>query len=256
MKHVPNLLSLANLFSGCIAIAFILSAPSFMTTMDNENYYPIVGMEQMYWGSVFIGIAALMDMLDGLAARALNSFSPLGKDLDSLADIVSFGVAPSMILFKLLWMAYMKEPGALDAPLIATTPAFLLACFAALRLAKFNHTADEQKEYFIGMPTPAIGLTVASFPMILFYNDQAWTGWLQNQWLLYVIIVLLCWLMHSPLRFFKWKPAGGIVNWWPQLVMAIIIIAGIFTLHYMIIPVAFVLYILLSLMHRPKSANA
>ncbi len=252
MKQLPNILTLTNLFFGCIATAFILSAPSYLSTVNNTDYYPIIGMEEMYWGSVFIGLAALMDMLDGFAARALRVDSPLGRDLDSLADVVSFGVAPSMILFKLLWIAYMQEPGALEAPMIAIAPAFLLACFAAWRLAKFNHTAEEQKGVFIGMPTPAVGLMVASLPLVLFYNYDT-AGYLLNRWVIYILIVLLCWLMHSRIRFFKWKATGGLVNWWPHIVLAIVIVSGAVMIQFAIVPVAFILYILLSIVYRPQS---
>ncbi len=105
MKHLPNICTLANLFFGCTAITFILNAPAFLNTITGEDYFPVLGMEQMYYGSLFIALAALMDVLDGFAARSLKVHSLIGKDLDSLADVVSFGVAPSMILFKLLWFA-------------------------------------------------------------------------------------------------------------------------------------------------------
>ena len=100
MKHLPNLLTLANLVSGCIAIAFILSSQPYVSSIGEQEYW-VIGTEQAYWGAIFIVIAAVFDMLDGAAARALQVFSPIGKDLDSLADIISFGVAPSMILFKI-----------------------------------------------------------------------------------------------------------------------------------------------------------
>jgi len=252
MKQLPNILTLANLFFGCMAIAFLLSAPSYLNTVNNTDYYPIIGVEDMFRGSIFIGLAAVMDMLDGLAARALNSESKIGRDLDSLADVVSFGVAPSMILFKLLWMAYMQEPGALEAPMIAMAPAFLLACFAALRLAKFNHTADEQKAAFIGMPTPAIGLVTASFPLILFYNYDT-AGYLLNRWVIYILIALLCWLMHSRIRFFKWKASGSAANWWPHIVLVLVMIIGAVLIQFAIVPIAFALYIILSIIYKPRT---
>ncbi|RYE25622.1 MAG: hypothetical protein EOP51_03540 [Sphingobacteriales bacterium] len=128
MKHLPNILTLANLFCGCIAIAFILNSQPFFATFNGEQYW-VTGTEQAYYGGIFIFIAAVCDMLDGAVARALKVFSSIGKDLDSLADVVSFGVAPSMILFKLLWASYMSNPNALDVNMMAMAPAFLLACF-------------------------------------------------------------------------------------------------------------------------------
>ncbi len=219
--------------------------------MDNENYYPIVGVEEMHKGSLFIALAAVMDMLDGLAARVLNAHSPIGKDLDSLADVVSFGVAPSMIIFKLLWMAYMAEPGALDTPMLVVAPAFLLAAFGALRLAKFNQTSAAQSQRFIGMPIPAVGLVVASFPLILFYNPEN-AAWLQNKWFLYATIAVLCWLMHSPIQFFKWQAKGGMANAWPQIVILVAGVVGALILKFTIVPILLVLYVILSIIYRPK----
>src|SRR5690606_7891507 len=118
MKQLPNLLTLGNLFSGCIAIAFILHAQPFLADFQGMEYW-VTGTEQAYWGSLFILLAAILDMLDGAVARALDIHSPIGPDLDSLADLVSFGVAPSMILFKMLWAAFMTDPQAMDVPMMA-----------------------------------------------------------------------------------------------------------------------------------------
>jgi CDP-diacylglycerol--serine O-phosphatidyltransferase len=256
MKHLPNLLTLTNLFCGCIAIAYILTAQPYLTmSITDGRSLPswdwVYGMEQVYLGTIFIGIAAVCDMLDGMVARALNVFSPLGKDLDSLADVVSFGVAPSVILFKFLWDACMGQKGALDVSMLAMAPAFLIACFAALRLAKFNVTADTQKSYFIGMPTPAVGLFVASIPWISRYNVFGTGVMLQNKWLLYAIIAVLCWLMVSSVKFIKMAPAKWNMAYaWPQLVIVLVTIPALFFLHVLAIPIAFILYILLSLIYK------
>lgn len=252
MKHLPNICTLANLFFGCIAIAFILNAPSFLTTVNEEEFRPVLGLEQMYWGSIFIALAALMDVLDGFAARSLGSNSLIGKDLDSLADVVSFGVAPSMILFKLLWLSYMSEPGALDAPLLATTPAFLIACFGALRLARYNQTSSQQQDYFSGMPIPAAGLIVASLPLISWYPTKInLNGIITNKWFLYLLVALLCFFMVSKIKFLKWKATGkGIGAWWPQIIMLLALVACIPFLKFAAIPVVFILYILFSIVYK------
>jgi CDP-diacylglycerol---serine O-phosphatidyltransferase len=255
MRHLPNLLTLANLFCGCIAITFILSAQNFTTAFNIEDYIEVPGIEQPYWGSVFILLAAVFDLLDGYVARALKVFSPIGKDLDSLADVVSFGVAPSMILFKMLWASYMVQPEAMDVSMIAMSPAFLIACFGALRLARFNISASEQSSFFKGMPIPAVGLFVASFPLILWQNPMGLAGYLYSPWLLYLIIALLCWLMVSKVRFFKFMPSSWkLANTWPQLVIVIATVASIPVLKSGAIALAFILYIILALIHKPKQA--
>jgi CDP-diacylglycerol---serine O-phosphatidyltransferase len=253
MRHLPNLLTLANLFCGCIAIAFILNSQPFLAGYNGEEYW-VTGTEQAYWGALFIGIAAVCDMLDGFAARALKVFSPIGKDLDSLADLISFGVAPSMILFKMLWAANIAQPNAMDVSMLAMAPAFILACFAALRLARFNITSTQQSSSFIGMPVPAVGIFVASFPLINFYNPPLGLQ-LQNKWVLYLIIAILCWLMISRIRFFKfmpsqWKPA----YFWRQLVIILITAAAIPMLGVAAILPAFAAYIILSLVTQPKES--
>ncbi len=254
MKHLPNLLTLANLVSGCIAIAFILNAQPFVSSF-NDNEYWVLGTEQAYMGALFILLAAVFDMLDGLAARALQVFSPIGKDLDSLADIISFGVAPSMILFKMLWASYMSEPYALDVNMFAMIPAFVIVCAGAVRLARFNLTSDEQKTHFIGMPIPAVGLFMASLPLINFYNPYGLGVYLQSKWVIYLVIALFSWLMLSKIRFFKFMPSSfSIGAMWPQLVLIVAGVAGWFVLHVAIIPVVFLLYILLSFIHKPSEA--
>ncbi len=251
MKHLPNICTLANLFFGCIAITYILHAPVFFQQLG-ENIYPVLGMEQMALGSIFIGLAALMDVFDGLAARSLKIFSPLGKDLDSLADLVSFGVAPSMIFFKLLWSAYMAEPGALETPMIVMAPAFLIACFGALRLARFNQTSIQQRDYFQGMPIPAAGVLTASLPLIVWYTaPYDIPNLLINRWLLYALIAVICYLMVSKVKFLKWKaPARNLSAWWPQIVLLVALLIGAPFLKFAVVPVLFLIYIICSLVYK------
>lgn len=254
MRHLPNLLTLANLFCGCIAIAFTLNSQPFLAAVGGMEYW-IVGTEQAYWGSIFIFAAAICDMLDGAAARALRVSSSIGADLDSLADVVSFGVAPSMILFKLLWASYMSQPNALDVSMLAMSPAFLVACFGALRLARFNVTISEQKSSFIGMPIPAVGVFVAFLPLINFYNPMGLGILILNKWVLYAIIALMCWLMVSKVRFIKFMPAKWqLAYFWPQAVIIVAGLAAIPMLHVAALPLAFILYILLSFIYKPKEA--
>jgi CDP-diacylglycerol---serine O-phosphatidyltransferase len=252
MKHLPNLLTLCNLICGCIAIAFALNSQPFrvMTAIPGE-YYQVYGTEQAYWAGIFIGIAAICDLLDGFAARALNVFSPIGKDLDSLADVVSFGVAPSMILFKMLWSAYMADDRAMDVNMFAMVPAFLVACFAALRLARFNISSQQQKWSFTGLPVPAVGILVASFPLINMYNPHNAGSYIQGKWTIYLVIAVLCWLMVSKVAFFKLMPAKWQPKYmWPQIVLVIAAIATVPLLQAAAIPVLFLLYILLSFVYK------
>ena len=136
-KHIPNTITCCNLVSGCVAIAY-----AFSGNIDLSFTWIIIG--------------AVFDFFDGMSARLLNVSSPIGKELDSLADIVTFGVAPSTILFSEL--SVMSYPAILE-PLRSILPftAYIMAAFSALRLAKFN--LDERQALgFIGLPTPANAL--------------------------------------------------------------------------------------------------
>lgn len=254
MKHLPNILTLANLFSGCIAIVFILNSQPYLTYIGTDTPYWVIGTEQAVYGAIFIIIAAFFDLLDGAAARALNIFSPIGKDLDSLADVVSFGVAPSMILFKMLWTSSIAQPNALDVSMWATAPAFLIPCFAALRLARFNTTTQVPFQ-FIGMPVPAIGILIASFPFINLYEPSIGLMF-KHTWVLYIIIILCCWLMISKISFFKLVPkAWTIKNMWAQIVLVVALVLLYFLIGFASIPIVFLLYILLSFIYKVPISN-
>ena len=268
MKHLPNLLTLANLFCGCLAIAYILTAEPY-TSMNMgaqgvtglPTWQWVYGREQLCLGALFIFLAAIFDMLDGFAARLLGVYSPIGKDLDSLADMVSFGVAPSVILFKFLWDAIMGQRNAFEVNMLGMAPAFLLACFAALRLAKFNITTDTQKGYFIGMPTPAVGFFVASFPLVLWYSPlqfgHYFASFLENQYAIYALIAVLCWLMVSRIKFIKLMPSKWtMAAAWPQLVLVVATVGLYFVLGWAVIPVSFILYVLLSFINKYPVAES
>ena len=148
MKNIPNLFTLLNLFFGCIAVIYILQSGVAVTI----TYDPQGGQdasidipETIAMASLFIGIAALVDFLDGLVARMFKVSSLMGKQLDSLADVVSFGVAPGMILYQFLRMGLEKEHNGLNISPVWLLPALLIPCAAAFRLAKFN--VDESQRY-------------------------------------------------------------------------------------------------------------
>lgn len=140
-KYIPNTITCLSLFSGCVATVFAFEG-------------------NLLYAVVWIIIAAVFDFMDGFAARLFNAFSPIGKDLDSLSDMVSFGVAPGMIIYWLLSQASLALPfGSINTyiPYLA----FVIPVFSALRLAKFN-IDTRQKTSFIGLPVPAHALFIAS----------------------------------------------------------------------------------------------
>jgi len=256
MKQIPNLFTLLNLFLGATAIILILQTGQTIAFINNEGYTMVDLPEKITWGALLIFLAAIVDFLDGFVARLLKATSPMGKQLDSLSDVVSFGVAPALIIYQLLRISYAQEENGLDVSISFLLPALIIACAAAWRLAKFN--LDESQQYsFKGLPTPAAGLFVASLPLILKFPPDMIniTDYILNKWILYVIIVLLSFLMVSnlPLMGFKFKDFS-LKNNLPKYLMIIIgVVAAIF-LQWIAVPILLVTYVIVSLLFKNKSA--
>ncbi|HRE52649.1 MAG TPA: CDP-alcohol phosphatidyltransferase family protein [Flavitalea sp.] len=250
MKTIPNLFTLLNLVFGCIAIVFILQTGEMLVTQNDEGSWIAQLPERIWWGSICIGIAALIDFLDGFVARLFKAESEMGKQLDSLADVVSFGVAPGLILYQLLRISFIQEESGLNTSMWALAPAVLIPCAGAWRLARFNIDTG-QSAVFKGVPIPAAGLVIASLPLILFYNYFDLALLLVNKWVLYLIIVSISWLMISklPLLSLKFKDASVRNNRAQYLLIGLAIAAAIF-LQWLAVPVIFILYVLLSVLAK------
>ncbi len=201
MKNLPNYLTASNLICGCIAIVYILSASPYVSETSN---WIVLRDNNMLLGAVFIVIAALFDLLDGAAARGLKIYSPIGKYLDSLADVVSFGVAPAMIVYRGLWESMMNKPNSLDISMIWLAPAFLIAVGAAWRLATYDAKGDKY-EHFLGLPVPSTGLFIASIPLMYAFGQPPAIieKVLASPIFWYAIIALFTFLMNSKIEFTK-----------------------------------------------------
>lgn len=247
-KQTPNAFTLLNLLFGCIAIVVILQ-PGLMLSVDENGQQTIEIPQKIFWASVCIGIAAMVDFLDGLVARALNASSEMGKQLDSLADVVSFGVAPGMIVFEFLRRAYAAQPNGIDVSVLWLLPAFLIPCAGAYRLARFNIDTT-QTHYFKGVPIPAAGICIASFPLIYWFSNTAWMIELMvNKWFLYGTIIMISYLMVStiPVMALKFKKLSFNMLW-PFLIIVVVATLSAFFLGWMAVPVSFIAYVVLSLL--------
>lgn len=247
MKQIPNIFTLLNLVFGFLAIIVILQNGIVIANGPEGEY--LVDMPERIWlASLFIGLAAVIDFLDGFVARVLKATSPLGKELDSLADVVSFGVAPGLILYQFLRLSFAREENGLDVSMAWLLPAVLVPCAAAYRLAKFN--IDPGQEYgFKGVPTPAVGLTVASFPLIYWFSgNEAIVNLLLNKWVIYLVILVLSYLMVSniPIMALKFKDFT-LKNNLPKLLVAGIALVAAILLKWAAMPVIFLTYIVVSL---------
>jgi CDP-diacylglycerol--serine O-phosphatidyltransferase len=256
MKNIPNLFTLLNLICGCIAIVFILQTGETIVQMDQSGATQVFLPEKIWWGSLFLFAAALIDFLDGFLARMLHASSEMGKQLDSLSDVVSFGVAPGMILYQLLRISYAQQEDGLDVSFLALVPAFIYSGAAAWRLAKFN-ISTSQSYSFIGVPTPAAGLVVASFPLIIFYEYFGLQTFFINTWVLYAIIILLSYLMVSSHNFMAIKFTDySFQNNRVKYMLLIIALISAFMLKWLAVPVVFVLYLVLSQFSKPPVVAA
>lgn len=208
-NNVPNAITCMNLLSGTLAVVAAFHC-----------------FEQWWWGLqgyevafILIGAAALFDFLDGFAARLLHAVSPLGKELDSLCDLVSFGLAPAAIVFNMMWQATGGSP-------LCYVAMFIPIC-GALRLAKFNISTD-QTTTFTGLPIPANAIFWIGFTA--FYAMQ---GNALSHWIVLAFIVVISLMMICPLRMFSLKlHSMALRDSWRQLLLvvgfvAFVIIAGL-----------------------------
>lgn len=182
IPNIPNAITCVNLLAGCMAIA-----------MSAHGTELIWSMKAYQWAFIFIAIGAVADFLDGFAARALQAYSKVGKELDSLSDLVTFGVAPAMIIINLF-----LQGG--NYPWVAWT-ALLIPLTGAVRLARFN-IDTRQATTFIGMPIPANAIFWIGYIAIF---EQHGYPELSN-WFWFIPVMLIeCWYMISPVRMFSLK---------------------------------------------------
>ncbi|MCW3805106.1 CDP-alcohol phosphatidyltransferase family protein [Plebeiibacterium marinum] len=189
-KHIPNTITSLNLFCGALAAFF-----AFNGKIDVAAFF------------VFAG--ALFDFSDGFAARMLKAYSPIGKELDSLADMISFGFAPMAILHAMLKQIVMgdMEGDMFQYDLISIAfvlSPFIVTVFSGLRLAKFN-VDTRQTESFIGLTTTATGMFLSSLGYVFVHDNGMFSGLVHNQWLLLSFVPIFCFLLVSEIPMFSLK---------------------------------------------------
>ena len=221
-RHLPNFLTCCNLLCGCFGIVFVLEGREIPA-------------------AYFVWLAGIFDFFDGFAARMLKVTSSIGKELDSLADVVSFGVLPSLVMYRMLSSA--SDSSAL--PYIA----FLIAIFSALRLAIFN-VDETQRDSFRGLNTPANTIFITSLPLL--YNDVG--RWLYHPATLVGITIVFSLLLVSRIEFFafKFKNFGWADNK-TRFIFLIMSVVLLVIFRFAGIPVIIILYILLSLLTNTLS---
>lgn len=235
--HLPNMLTCANLFCGCIAAVMV-----FRNHLEYTAY--------------FVFIAAFFDLLDGMVARKVASNTEFGKQLDSLADMVSFGFVPGAVVFKLLQMSDMNSVAQSESLVrIMQFAPFFITVFSALRLAKFN-LDKRQTNSFIGLPTPANTLLIVSLPLILDQFPAKYDWLILNPYILLAITIICSFLLVAeiPLFSMKFKSAAFRDNIYQYILLGVALILFPFFL-FAAIPVLIFLYIFLSIIQNNSKAK-
>ena len=244
-RHVPNFITILNLLSGAIAIIFAVQGNLVMA-------------------GLFVAAGIFFDFFDGLAARALKVKSELGLQLDSLADMVTSGVVPGIVMFQLLMQALPGEPVnatdweatgswfSWDFPPVALFGLFIAAA-SGYRLAKFN-IDDRQTDSFIGLPTPANALLILSLPLILAFQPHPWAvEIILNEWFLIGLTLLSCYMLNAEIPLFALKFSDWSFN---QNKLRYFFIAYcivmIVLFQFIAIPLIIVSYVVLSMLFPKK----
>ncbi len=243
VKQIPNIITSLNLLCGMVAILFAISG-------------------DLITASFFVFTGIVFDFFDGLAARWLNAQSEIGLQLDSLADVITCGVAPAIVMLEMIHISISGEPmnitqsmalGGWNTIVFSYLPftGLLIAVAAAYRLAKFN-VDTRQTESFIGLPTPANAIFVLSLPLILhFQHSEAIEGIIMNKWFLVATTLVSCFIMNAEVRLFAlkfktWDFGSNKIRYLFLLLSVVAIVA----LQFIALPVVILLYFAMSLFSR------
>jgi len=235
-RNIPNAITCGNLLCGCLALVKAFEG-------------------DLVWAAYLVGIAAVLDFFDGFAARLLKVSSAIGKDLDSLADMVTFGVVPGFVMFKLLLISilFMTNDAIWNyVPYLA----FIIPIFSCIRLAKFNND-KRQTESFIGVNTPANSILICSLPLIIGGNYQSPSAvFILNPYSLIALTVVMSALLVSeiPIFSFKFKSFGWKGNE-IRFTFLLLSLLLLITLHFIGIPLIIVLYIVMSVINNFLTKN-
>lgn len=240
MKHLPNLVTLCNVLFGAIAAVFAV-------------------LNHLEWTAFFFLLGVICDFFDGLLARAMGVQSELGVQLDSLADMITSGLVPGLVMCQLMGMALSGGwnsgsffINALEGGqwLQAWLPfsGLLITLGSAWRLARFN-IDENQVSSFIGLPTPANALLIISLPLILIHNGSEFTNALiLNPWVLFGLTFASVYLLNAPIELFALKFKGwGFKDNAGKYIFLILSAVLVITLQYLAIPLVILLYVLLSI---------
>jgi CDP-diacylglycerol--serine O-phosphatidyltransferase len=232
-KHIPNLITLLNLFCGCIALVFV----------TNDDF---IG------AFYFVCLGIFLDFFDGFFARLFKVSSPLGLQLDSLADMVTSGLVPGFVMFIMMLKSYNTLPlVSFNSHFLFSTLGFIITLGSCYRLANFN-IDTRQTDSFIGLPTPANTLFIMSLPLVLKYSDSLIPlEILANQWVLLVITLFSAYILNAEIQLFSLKIKDfSFKKNTLQIGFILLSILLLAFLQYSGIPLVIVAYVLLSVVNN------
>lgn len=245
VKHIPNFITLLNLLCGGVAILFTVSGDLIIAAL-------------------FVMLGVVLDFFDGLLARLLKAQSPIGGQLDSLADMVSFGIVPSLMMVQMLQLSYYGEirpladvfsDRAWNTSVVDYYPllGLLIMLGAAYRLAKFN-VDERQTSHFIGLPTPANALLILSLPLIFEYQySQTIENIFFNKWFLIGLTLLSCFLLNAEIHLFAFKfKTWDFKTNVQRYVFVMVCVVLLILLKFIAIPILILLYILFSVLWKKE----
>lgn len=238
-QHIPNFITLLNLTTGVFGIVLSIDQP-------------ILGC-----GAVFL--AALFDVMDGLVARRLNVVSAIGKDLDSLADLVSFGVLPTIFSIGAFNMLVQEIQGGDDWKTVIFCIFLTIPALSALRLTRFNHD-PEQKNYFKGLPTPANGLFLSGLCLFVFTEGSLNVLFMDFPWIFALLVMIPALMLNAPFQLlsFKISPKDGLGIKMMSLLIFLSISLAIFLGFgsvMIILPLYFIISFINRKLHEIQSRN-
>ena len=228
-KHVPNFITLLNLFCGCVALVFAFHR-------DFELAF------------LFVALGIFLDFFDGFFARLFKASSPLGLQLDSLADMVTSGAVPGLVMYQMM-LSNLNE----DMESVQLFPylGFLITLGSCYRLANFN-IDTRQTDSFIGLPTPANALFILSLPLVLINTESLFAiELLTNRWVLLFITLCSAYILNAEIPLFSLKVKN--LNVADNLLQAIFIVLSVLLvlfLHYTAVPLVIVIYVLMSVINN------
>lgn len=253
VHFLPNALTLTTLFLGCIAVVYMLESAQLFVIEDWVRLKVELKPSATDWGLVmsatwlvFIGI--VLDFLDGWVARLLGAASEVGRMLDALADLIMFGLVPSLVLYRLLGASYRLEGSVPPSEEWWYWLPFVYVVGASYRLARFNAEGqDKRLSYFVGLPTPAAALIVVAY-FYLVYFEVGWRKWLFSSWHVLGLTFLLALLMVSrvPMLSLKFQREPIRVFWWLRvgfwaLSLVWVVIVGVVVGRWWWVPAGIVL---------------